>query len=127
VSDFQRINRPRVDRILDILGLIAKSARAQRAPSAAIAAMLDPVAGFIAEFVVVHAPAPAPDADTLIEPRPPFPCADPDFAAALAAVRTMHRHRAPALADAVPADAADAVILHLQARLDELAAQQDRP
>ena len=54
MSEFLRINRPRVERIRAILALIDKSARSQRASAAERAELLDPLAELLA-------PAPRPE------------------------------------------------------------------
>lgn len=116
MNDFERINAPHVTKLLDQLAKVAKSARSQRAGADEIARLLAPVA----EAMARAGSLPAPSASS--GPTLP-PCGDAEFAAVLAAVAQMHPQRTAMLADAVPAHLIRPLIIVLEARRDDLAAQ----
>lgn len=119
MSDFQRINAPRIEKIEAILGQIEKSARSQRVSEEERAALLAPL---------THRFAPG-DSATPETPKAaaaseePF-VADEDMRRALQAVTRLRWGHAQLLADAIPDTMVSTVVTHLIARLNDMAANE---
>lgn len=121
MTEFARINQPRVDKILAALDTIEKSARSNRTEAAEVAELLAPLAERIAALTA--APDQAEGTATVEAASPAV--ADEAFAAALDAVRAVHYHRVGLLADAVPEIAVAPLVTQLVNRLAERPAPQN--
>lgn len=77
MTDFERINGPRVQKIIDMLEVINKSARSQRVGEAQIASLLSPIAQRMIDVEygdtpVEDEPSPQPSAPSKGTPKEPL-------------------------------------------------------
>lgn len=128
MDDFQRINAPRVEKLIAALGVIAKSAKSNRAEPDAVAALLAPLQPALEALGIdgsrtLRGQSVPENSVMLGDPAPPevrtrSMVRDDEWEAALEAITTMHYHRAPQLVTAIPVALRGAVITQL---VDDLA------
>ncbi len=112
MTDFARINQPRVEKIAAMIGVIRKSGRSQKVSAEDVAALLAPVA---AQFADTPAPAAgiaqAPTSERPHEPTPPVPLTE-----------APHIGRIAMFVDTLPAAHLSSYLLHIGNRLCEIGA-----